>query len=655
MEILYRFADEQTAEKYNSDRLKTILYGNYQNGRDSLVINGIDNDGNLINHNIAIEKLEKLPLVLRSIPREKTQVRQYNNSRGDAYLGENIDITIYDKNYKILNNSTPLYYSSKVLVYFNYEERDDSRIKKEMVAYTDDGEAREKSNGRITEKRIFPQDYYPYIPGYIENYEQFLESKMLLRAKKLDSDAIRSGASSSRLTKAVCRKEFYYNDLFRMLEVKRKMGDTTFYMSYGYDGEMFDFTTSSSIKFDLLEYFNANEEDTREIIIWSEAKTKTVNFVKDGLMKDIRTRYGMKPNPQEPLPNMVIDSYVPKIVYDSRFNINETYAQSVFPKTAVAISPWFAKMFGVKQMELEQMCKILGYNKDDIRKLMNETKKKKKTLCMIGYGGTGVNTIHWLSEMANMVSATNVFEQVAIFERETAEISNLFRFPIDPMSVSKTAKNRQVDSQSYKELALKINLLGGQLNRLSKLEPIVRSTYYEANDGNIEKRPFHRKKAIIDSNGKKTINEAGDDYVRETTVVEDVIFYGAPGLNTREELSEYGSFISATHGDNGCRLDLNPTQAGETQLQVESYGIIQLNAFFMNQLRMAIGLMEAITDPLFDAKAIDKNIMTYEFTGESKKRTDRNYNFAIENDLILTAETNLEDALEAEAEAIVRG
>ena len=115
------------------------------------------------------------------------------------------------------------------------------------------------------------------------------------------------------------------------------------------------------------------------------------------------------------------------------------------------------------------------------------------------------------------------------------------------------------------------------------------------------------------------------------------IIYGAPGIQTREELSKFGHFISATHGDNGCRLDLNPKQ--ESEIQVESYGIIQLAGFYMNQLRIAIGFLEVLANPLFDPTQQDITLLEYEFNGEAVKQADRNYKFQLDFDgLVLTEE-----------------
>ena len=100
-------------------------------------------------------------------------------------------------------------------------------------------------------------------------------------------------------------------------------------------------------------------------------------------------------------------------------------------------------------------------------------------------------------------------------------------------------------------------------------------------------------------------------------------------------MTKLGNFIAATHANTSCSLWLNPKQ--EQDIQVESYGMIQLGAFFMNQLRMAIGLLEVLaTRTNFSEQ--DQNLLTYEFTGDIQLRTDRQYNWQITRDINMMTE-----------------
>ena len=119
------------------------------------------------------------------------------------------------------------------------------------------------------------------------------------------------------------------------------------------------------------------------------------------------------------------------------------------------------------------------------------------------------------------------------------------------------------------------------------------------------------------------------------TTKPNTIIYGAPSLSARAEMTEFGNFIAATHANTSCSLWLNPKQ--EQDIQVESYGMIQLGAFFMNQLRMAIGLLEVLATRT-DFTEQDQNLLTYEFTGDIKLRTDRQYNWQIIRDMNMMTE-----------------
>ena len=345
---------------------------------------------------------------------------------------------------------------------------------------------------------------------------------------------------------------------------------------------------------------------------WSTLRTKVLDFHSDHLSEQIRTRYAMLDRPTNGLSNVVIDSFIPRMLYQAKFNIPEARRLLNAPKTAVCISQWFSNMFGIKQASTEQLCRILGYDKKDLRKLMEKVKKKRKHLCFIGYGGTNVNTIHWLNEIAELTNTINIFKETTVFEPERAEISNLLRFPLDP--VKSLNGTRGLSDHSFTK-ASKLMLLGSQLDRVSKEIPNVYPLFLSIEENSI----YGLKQNTIDVELKD----------------KDTIIYGAPGISTRSDLAKYGNFISATHGDDSCQLFLNPEQ--DQEIQVESYGIIQLGSFFMNQLRLAIGLLETIARDDIDYTAQDVTLMEYTFNGVSEKATDRHYQFQNSfNGLIMT-------------------
>jgi len=332
---------------------------------------------------------------------------------------------------------------------------------------------------------------------------------------------------------------------------------------------------------------------------WSDTRTTTYTLA-EHLGEQLRSRYAFLDRPTDGLSNIIMDTYLPRYLYKHKMN-TEIFDLESIPSTAVSISPLTAKILGTKQIELEQMTKILGYQRKDIKKLMLAVKTRDLNFVFVGAGGTGINTAHWLSEMARMVNINHLFKRVYVYEADNTEISNLLRFPIDPSTIEGNSA--------------KMNIIKKYVKHLSKLDPEY-SSYYIAS-GESPYYPLNVFKHYRD-NIEQPLNYQ---------TKENIILYGAPDLETRQNLSLSGSFISATHADSGCNMYLNPKQ--DLSLQVESYGMIQLAPFFMNQLRMAIELLIILSDTELDLNEQDKELFKYSFDGERLMTTDRQYNFQI--------------------------
>lgn len=360
---------------------------------------------------------------------------------------------------------------------------------------------------------------------------------------------------------------------------------------------------SPQVHIDLAADMSAEKEPTPDVL-WSDSRTVYLDFTRDYLIPQIRTRYAMLDRPSSGSSNIIVDSYAPKLLCEAELHsVPIAHLAESLPKTSVAISPWFANMLGVKQMSTEQMCRILGYTKKKIRKLMMKVKDLEYTAAFIGYGGTGVNTIHWLTEMSKMTHTVNLFNHMRIYEPDNAEVSNLLRFPKDPTQVRTFPSDIRRARQRSKLRLLSLD----ELSILSRQTPSV----------------IARRHSI------------GSSEYRSGVPVDKHFMYGAPGIAYRTRLSERGSFISATHAGNTCSLHLNPLQ--DTDLQVESYGVIQLAPFFMNQLRMAIGLLEYLaTNP--DMSLKNQELLEYSFNGESVLSTDRSYKFQLDHSGLLSTE-----------------
>ena len=344
--------------------------------------------------------------------------------------------------------------------------------------------------------------------------------------------------------------------------------------------------------------------------------SQTKSFMKDYLREQIRTRYGFFERPSSGLSNVVLDSFFPRLMYNYNMNIMQLRFDESFPRTACAISPLVAECLNVKRIQTEQLCRVLGYDTKAIKALIDTVRAKKINIVFAGAGGTGMNTSYWLTELCAMVHAIDLFDRVCVFEPEVIEYSNMFRFPISLAAYT--------DATSNYDSPYKMLLIEPMAQKLSAKKPVFFHTFL--NKDKIEYR---------DTDNFFARNWDRDTSKYTYTTKLNTIIYGAPSLSARAEMTEFGNFIAATHANTSCSLWLNPKQ--EQDIQIESYGMIQLGAFFMNQLRMAIGLLEVLaTRTNFSEQ--DQNLLTYEFTGDIQLRTDRQYNWQITRDINMMTE-----------------
>ena len=347
--------------------------------------------------------------------------------------------------------------------------------------------------------------------------------------------------------------------------------------------------------------------------LWKPAKITTKSFTKDYLKEQIRARYGFCNRPSSGLSNVVLDSFFPGLLYKYNMDVQELLANESFPKTSVCVSPLVADLLQVKRIPTEQLIRILGYSVKDITNLLVSVKNKSLNFIFAGIGGTGMNTAYWLDELSKLTNTINIFNTISVYEKETIEFSNILRFPLPLSTYYQYAPK-------YQSKAYKTDIIPPLLNRLTNRKLIINNNYISK--GSYLNGEFFNS----DYNTRQTSYTA-----KERTVI-----YGAPGLEHRNYLSSIGNFICATHASNSCSIWLNPTQT--ESIEIESYGSIQLGPFMMNQLRMAIGLLELLASDTSLATK-DYEYLNYEFTGESAIRTDRQYNFQIQRDsLMMTPE-----------------
>ena len=335
-------------------------------------------------------------------------------------------------------------------------------------------------------------------------------------------------------------------------------------------------------------------------------------FYNDYLKDQIRTRYSFFDRPSSGLSNVIMDSFFPRLISYYNFNIRHMHKEETFPRTACAISPLIAEVLNIKKVRTEQLCRVLGYTLQNIKDLLAQVRAKNINVIFAGTGGTGINTLYWLTELCEMTHSINLFATVTLFEKEDIEYSNVFRFPIS--------------LAAYNTLTY-----GGNASKLLLAEPLAHKLSTK-----VELRSQYLTKASPNSSFGLFERHYPSGISSYSTTRPNTVIYGAPSLSARDELSSLGRFIAATHANTSCSLWLNPKQ--EQDIQMESYGMIQLGGFFMNQLRMAIAFLEVLASDQ-DLTESDKQLFTFEFDGTHKLAADRVYNWQINRDmLMMTAE-----------------
>ena len=398
-------------------------------------------------------------------------------------------------------------------------------------------------------------------------------------------------------------------------------------------------TNSNGIPLVLLCPYNL---DTVEIskrfnrvkIVWSNVQTKSINFGTTYLKEQIRHRYFLQDRPTSGSLNTIIDSFLPSALYNCNMDSEKVRRQYSYTlsKNSYAISPYVSNLFGIKKVDQKQLCKILGFDEKKIKSMLMSIKLKKLDFVFVGAGGTGINTAIWLKEMCDFSNITGLFNRVYCFDEDEVEISNLLRFPIDPHSIiiDETTPTGAVISNTSK-----LHLIKHAIMQLSSSTSSLVTKFICKDENTLSDFPS----SIFVNNMETIVKDDGDfETINRFRTRENVVLYGAPDIATRVNLSKAGRFISATHATNSCNVYINPSQ--DASIQVESYGMIQLSPFFMNQLRMAISLLEILSDDNLNdlLSEQDKSILQYSFNGESVLKTDRVYNFNIDKRISMMTE-----------------
>jgi len=283
------------------------------------------------------------------------------------------------------------------------------------------------------------------------------------------------------------------------------------------------------------------------------------------LVEQISSRYAIFEKENDGKSNLIIDSYSPSII------VNKLLGKSVesLPQTSYAISEFFADEFQVRQIPFEYLIEILGYKKKEIADLLLKVKKKKLNLLFVGFGGTGANTWHWISQMLIWTGQVNLFRYVSVYDDDRVDLTNILRFPFNLDKVSSKSARK--------------------VNMCTNYGRISANNIYKYNGKLSFKGNGHTEDYCLTT---EILKDKKDDSYRQVLPKDETVIYGAPDLSSRKEFADY-NFMSATHGDDECSLIIKPLI--DTDIQVESYGLIRLSSFFMNQLMMSIAFLEFLS------------------------------------------------------------
>ena len=344
--------------------------------------------------------------------------------------------------------------------------------------------------------------------------------------------------------------------------------------------------------------------------------TQTINIAE--LVADkIKTRYAEISEATFGSQNMVIDAFYPTYV---RQSLTNRYFTPNLSKKVSCISPFLAKELNCFQIPIQDLTRMLGYSKVQLKTILESVKAKKLELVLVGLGGTGMNFMHWATELCNYTNSIHVFEDIHIYDEDKIDLTNLFRFPMI-LDSSKTYHMSYTNTLPYKLDCINSNSI------LSRNKMI-----------------FHHEFITIHS---LSYNSKDLDLFWKNKVL-----YGAPDIQTREMFATFSDlqFVSATHGNDDCQLYVKPPQ--DSNMQMESYGMINLSVFFMNQLKMTIAFFELLSSN--EDLTVSSLIMDYSFAKEYangsiiRSGLTRTYNFPInEHNFIEQEVVSVEEELES--------
>lgn len=371
-------------------------------------------------------------------------------------------------------------------------------------------------------------------------------------------------------------------------------------------------------------------------------------FKKD-IFKDISEalahRYAVLDKPGK-VRNLIVDSFLPQYFIKHKFNLENIQEEfRNISSTATMIHRGFARMLGIRELPLDDMLAMIGYTKERITELLTNVRAKKLNIAFAGYGGVGTNTVYWLTELCNMANIQGLFNKIIISDFDRLSLDNVFRMP-NPFKTFSALKHKDM---IFNDQSNRYTRTAYSENSLYKIQTIPTDSFKALST----KAPYYETRAL----DGHTFNENHIDHLYNWIV------YGAPDIESRKLFSKalnrdfperpnyydncladhIKAFISATHGDDNCGLVINPSYLeNESNLMMESYGIIQLNVFFFNQLKLAISFLEVLEKYSLDElnEFRDKEFLKdYSIVNNQKSNK---YNIAFQNIRTINTVENIE-------------
>ena len=260
---------------------------------------------------------------------------------------------------------------------------------------------------------------------------------------------------------------------------------------------------------------------------------------------------------------LLADSYLPTMVAKEIAEMSISKKEFDVYKHRYCLSERTRDMLGSHLVPIQDIITMLGYTKTDISKLLSAVKRKEIQLAIVGAGGTGSNFVYWLSQMCNFTGKTEIFKIVSIYDDDKFDTVNMFRIPY-------------VSNQKKFTLPHKVNAIPTYCENIAQI--------------------FQRFPIRYDVHAE---------------VNEKMILYGAPDLRTRANLSASNlRFIAATHKEDEFQLIENPEI--DTDIQIETYGKVNVSVFFINQIKMTIRFMQYLRDTDLNGEQETNNVIAKE-------------------------------------------